>query len=69
MYAKIRIWPAPLRLFYAAKEKVLIPAILAFSTSGSTTLFTTSIQEEGIVFDNDPVGSGRSDFGIISFHL
>ena len=47
----------------------LLHSSLAFSTSGFTKLFTTSIQEDGIVFDNDPVGSRRSNSGVISFCL
>ena len=47
----------------------LLHSSLAFSTSGSTTLFTTLIREEGIASDNGPVGSGSSDFGGISFRL
>ena len=35
----------------------LIPVILMLSTSGFTMLFTTSMQEEGIVAVNDPLGS------------
>ena len=34
----------------------LIPVILTLSTSGFTMLFTTSMQEKGIVADNDPLG-------------
>ena len=40
--------------FFAVKKNSLIPIILTLSTSGFTMLFTTSMQEEGIVADNDP---------------
>ena len=52
-----------LPLFFAE----LLHLSLAFSTSGSTTLFTTSIREEGIVSENGSVGSGSSGFGGIPF--
>ena len=38
-------------------------------TNGSTEVFTTSMREEGMAADNDPLGSGRSDCDVTSFCL
>ena len=56
-------WDLPLSL---AK---LLHSSLAFLTSGFTMLFTTSMWEESIVVDNDPLGSASRDSGTKPFHL
>jgi len=45
----------------------MLHSSLVFSTSGFTKLLTTSIQKEGIVADNDLMGSGSSNSGTKSF--
>ena len=47
----------------------LLQLSLAFSTNGFTMLFTTSMQEEGIVTDNNPLGPRSSDSDAKSFCL
>ena len=59
---------APLINLLLSFTTLLHPS-LVFLTSRFTKLLTTSIQEDGIVFDNDRVGSGKSDSGVISFCL
>ena len=48
------IWLAPIGAVLRCQRERFNPVILTLLTSGFTILFTTSIQEEGIVADNDP---------------